>query len=234
MSLASQISKRGLESLNRFYSIYRGIVKDNRDPRNTNSLLVYIPEVLNGITVWAYAKGQPGFAQWGGKFFTPNPGDVVYITFENGDASMPLWEYHGWADNECPYPLDKPGFAGIVTPQGNSIIIDEVHNTLKISFKGKVLINAAEDVVINSDTMVHLSGTKGVVINEGKNLGLIKIKELTDKLNKTIEELNQLKLELSTHTHTAPNGPTSPPVTPLQTQFSPYNMVEYMDQNTLH
>ena len=33
---------------------------------------------------------------------SPKNGDIVYITFEYGDPSKPLWEYHGWAQNQIP------------------------------------------------------------------------------------------------------------------------------------
>lgn len=51
----------------------------------------------------------------------PKNGDIVYITFEYGDPSKPLWEYHGWAQNQIPDILDDPDTMGIVTPNGNRI-----------------------------------------------------------------------------------------------------------------
>lgn len=229
------ISHNGTEPLNRFYSVYRGLVRNNQDPHKNNALLVYIPEVLGGITVWAYPRGQQGGPGYGLKGFTPSAGEVVYITFEDGDASMPLWEYHGWAKGEAAYPLNEPGYAGIVTPGGNMIILNEKENELQVMFKGKIIISGGKEVVVKSNSNIVLEG-ESIVMNQGENQGLVKIKELTEKLNQTLRELEQLKLEINTHTHTstAPGTPTSPPTVPMNTSFTPFNMFDYMDEKTLH
>ncbi len=32
----------------------------------------------------------------GFKYLAPKVGDIVFVTFEFGDPTKPLWEYHGW------------------------------------------------------------------------------------------------------------------------------------------
>ena len=50
-SLISQLVDNGVESIGRFYSIYRAIVTDIDDPSNMDQLLVYVPEV--NVMTWA-------------------------------------------------------------------------------------------------------------------------------------------------------------------------------------
>lgn len=229
------IIEKGLEGLNRFYSIYRAVVVDNEDPDKANGLKVYIPEVLGGLITWAIAKHQYGGEGYGIKQLTPQVGDYVYITFELGDASQPCWEYHGWAAGEAPAPLNNPNVGGIITPKGNRILYDEDENTLDIYFKGQVLVHADAEVVVSSGSVVTLNGKDGVVINGGDNGGEIIIDKLTAKLNQLVGEIESLKAQLNAHTHTGNAGaPTSPPLTPLTQPISTFNSLDYEDTKTLH
>ena len=90
---AKTITEQGLESLGRYYSVYRAMVVNNTDPDHMNRIKVAIPEVMGGIVLWAYSKGQHGSTGSGFKMMAPKNGDIVYITFEYGDPSKPLWEY---------------------------------------------------------------------------------------------------------------------------------------------
>lgn len=227
--------ERGLEGINRFYSIYRAVVIDNRDPNKLNRLKVYVPEVLGGLKAWAIPRNQYGGLGHGIKPLTPQVGDYVYVTFEYGDASKPLWEYHGWAQGESPVPLNNPLVGGIITPKGNRILYNEEDDTLDVYFKGQVFIHGVSEVVLSSDSSVNLRGESGVVLNEGDNGGIINIEELTAKLNQLVQEIEQLKTQINAHTHTGNSGvPTSPPLTPITQIFSQFTSSDYEDTKSLH
>ena len=114
---AKIITDEGLEGLGRYYSVYRGIVIDNDDvEKHMNRVKVCVPEVMGGVFAWAYPKGQHGSISSGFKFLAPKVGDTVFVTFEFGDPTKPLWEYHGWGMSQIPQPLDGPNKMGIVTP----------------------------------------------------------------------------------------------------------------------
>ena len=113
---AKIITDEGLEGLGRYYSVYRGIVVDNNDvEKNMNRIKVCVPEVMGGVFAWAYPKGQHGSLSSGFKYLAPKVGDMVFITFEFGDPTKPLWEYHGWGMNQIPQPLNGPNKIGIIT-----------------------------------------------------------------------------------------------------------------------
>lgn len=72
--------------VNRF-GIFRGVVTDSFDPSGLNRLKVSIPLVTGTGSLWAFPC-QP----------TPDapapdvkPGDGVWIMFEGGDRSYPVW-----------------------------------------------------------------------------------------------------------------------------------------------
>lgn len=70
-----------------FPGIYRGIVHDNRDPLGKGRLKVRVNQLLgNTPTDWAwsldsaYSRGD-----------LPTVGQGVWVTFEGGDVSFPVW-----------------------------------------------------------------------------------------------------------------------------------------------
>ena len=113
INIKELLMERGIESLGRFYSIYRGMVMDNEDPNHMNSLQVAIPEIQGGIIVWALPFGQHGGLKTGFKYLAPEIGDTVYIMFEYGNPSKPLWTYHGFGLEQIPEELDDPNKMGI-------------------------------------------------------------------------------------------------------------------------
>lgn len=92
--LLNLIALKGLEYLGRYYGLYRGVVVRNDDPENLGRLVVRVPEITGDETheYWAIPFGM--FAGKNiGFFVVPNIGDAVWVSFEYGDPSYPLWTY---------------------------------------------------------------------------------------------------------------------------------------------
>ena len=221
INIKELLMERGIESLGRFYSIYRGMVVDNNDPNHMNSLQVAIPEIQGGIIIWALPFGQHGGLKTGFKYLAPEIGDTVYIMFEYGNPSKPLWTYHGFGLEQIPEELDDPNKMGIITPNGNLIILDETSGELTIFTEGNITIKS----------------NKVIQFQDGANDGLIKIKELTNKLNQTISELEALRTTFNTHTHSGVQSGGSTSAVPIQQitkSFSKYDKNDYEDKNCIH
>lgn len=233
---AKTITEQGLESLGRYYSVYRAMVVNNTDPDHMNRIKVAIPEVMGGIVLWAYSKGQHGSTGSGFKMMAPKNGDIVYITFEYGDPSKPLWEYHGWAQNQIPDILDDPDTMGIVTPNGNRIWLNDKDGSLKMYLYGSATIYAEGPVSINSKAQAYVNASK-VIVNQGNNDGIININELTQKLNQLVSEMESLKTQYNSHTHSGiQSGPavSGPVITPVTKPFSTFNKTDYEDSKFVH
>mgnify|MGYP003294270969 CR=1 FL=1 len=70
---------------------------------------------------------------------------------------------------------------------------------------------------------ISIDCTDKIVINGGDNAGIIKINELTQKLNELVDKFNA-------HTHTVPNGTSSL----TSTQASAFNKSDYEDTKITH
>lgn len=80
------IASAGSEQVtNGYVGKYRGIVVDNLDPLMQNRLQVSVPEVTDA-TEWA----RPGLYLDGDQQL-PEVGAEVWIEFESGDPSYPVW-----------------------------------------------------------------------------------------------------------------------------------------------
>jgi uncharacterized protein involved in type VI secretion and phage assembly len=115
---------------NRFYGKYRGCVTDV-DP-GTLRIKASVPGVLpGGATGWCtpcvpYAGDGVGFA------FIPEVGSGVWIEFEGGDVSYPIWTGCYWRQGEAP-PDATPSVKTIVTKAGHKILLDDDAGTITIS-----------------------------------------------------------------------------------------------------
>lgn len=71
----------------RFYGVYRGSVYSTKDPLNQRRIKVRVPQVLGDQpTEWAWCKDASAHT-----VEQPEVGQGVWIMFEGGDPSFPVW-----------------------------------------------------------------------------------------------------------------------------------------------
>jgi len=231
------IVNQGIEALGRYYSRYRGIVVDNDDPLSMNRLKVAIPDIDGGIILWAEPIGQHGSVDSGFKYLTPKIKDLVWVSFECGNPSKPLWEYLGWGVLEIPQELAKPNTLGFITPNGNKVFLDEDDGELIVSVHGSVIVQSIDgDIQLKSKGSIFLDPDEGLFVHDGSNGGVINIDQLTDKLNNLQQELERLRGMINSHTHTCSSqgNISSPPIVQHTQAFSRFNKDDYEDTTFLH
>jgi hypothetical protein len=73
-----------------FFGMYRGIVASNKDPESHRRLKVNVPQLSGQATgkdlPWAWPKETSAL-----KTEVPEIGDGVWVMYEGGDPSYPLW-----------------------------------------------------------------------------------------------------------------------------------------------
>lgn len=71
----------------KYYGIYRGVVYDNNDPIGSGRLKLKVPQIFADVpTSWAWGVHQPSVFH-----NLPSVGDGVFVMFEGGDVSFPIW-----------------------------------------------------------------------------------------------------------------------------------------------
>lgn len=71
----------------RFFGVYRAVVFDNNDPENLNRLRLKIPQVFSDVASgWCWPTSPYGLST-----SVPSIGQGVWVMFEGGDPSFPMW-----------------------------------------------------------------------------------------------------------------------------------------------
>jgi uncharacterized protein involved in type VI secretion and phage assembly len=150
---------------NRFYGKYRGCVTDV--DASTLRIKANVPSVLpGGATGWCrpcvpYAGNGVGFA------FIPEVGSGVWIEFEGGDVSYPIWTGCYWRDGEQP-PDATPAVKTIVTKSKLKILLDDDADTITITDSSNNTITLSSDGITlqRGSSSIELSDAE-VNVNDG-------------------------------------------------------------------
>jgi len=140
---------------NRFFGKYRGSITEVDS--GTLRIKAMVPSVLAGqATGWCtpcvpYAGDSVGFA------FLPEVGAGVWIEFEAGDVSYPIWSGCYWREGELPSDA-APAVKTIVTKSGHKVLLDDNagsitisdpnNNTVTLDGNGITLARGASTVVV--------------------------------------------------------------------------------------
>ena len=149
---------------NRFYGKYRGVVTDV--DASTMRVKASVPSVLpQGGTGWCmpcvpYAGPQVGFVM------LPEVGSGVWIEFEGGDVSYPIWVGMYWHAGELPSQasatvkiiVTKAGSLAMDDDAGSITLTDAQNNTVVLDSSGITSTAGSGSVAI---------GSSGVNVNNG-------------------------------------------------------------------
>ncbi len=114
----------GLVALQRHLGKYRGLVTDNADPLDRGRIRAKVPEVLGDVeTGWAYPCAPLAGPDMG-LFTIPEPGAGVWVEFEAGDPSRPIWVGCWWGDGQVPAQA-KPAQKVLKSATGHTITLDD-------------------------------------------------------------------------------------------------------------
>lgn len=119
----------------RFYGKYRGIVVDVDDPDSLGRITAQVPEILQEETSpWAL-PAVPFAGPSHGLVLIPEVGDGVWIEFEAGDPSRPIWTGGWWAKGELPAPGGTQARV-LVTSTGHKLVLDDQNKEIHLLHSG--------------------------------------------------------------------------------------------------
>jgi uncharacterized protein involved in type VI secretion and phage assembly len=150
---------------NRFYGKYRGIVTDVDD--STWRIKASVPNVLPGgsATGWCmpcvpYAGPQVGF------LMLPEVGSAVWIEFEGGDPSYPIWVGMYWTSGDLPSNASA-SVKSIITSAG-SIAFDNDQSSITLTdAQNNTVVLDSDGVTSTSGSNIVAIGTSSVSVNDG-------------------------------------------------------------------
>jgi uncharacterized protein involved in type VI secretion and phage assembly len=161
------MSDRVLEDLlehvrSRFYGVYRGIVTANDDDQKLGRIKARVPTVLGDAeSGWCmpcvpYAGDKVGVA------FLPEVGSGVWIAFEGGDVSYPVWVGCYWRSGELPADV-APNVKVIVTTAPLELklsdgdesveLTDSNGNSVKLDSSGITLSKGGQQIVVSDSSV---------------------------------------------------------------------------------
>jgi hypothetical protein len=178
----------------RFLGRYRGTVVDHSDPEHLGRLRVSVPSVLGPDVVsgWALPCAPYGGGADRGFLFLPDPGDGVWVEFEEGDLEFPIWSGTFWSrpggDSELPRPngtdgseesapQDPPTRKIIKTAKGHTIQLEDADGvetvTIVEAVSGHVIALGPDGITVHDGRHGHeiALGADGVAIRDGLHDG---------------------------------------------------------------
>jgi uncharacterized protein involved in type VI secretion and phage assembly len=154
----------------RFYGKYRGVVTDV--DAGTFRIKAKVPAVLHDQKSNWCTPCVPYAGPSVGVIFLPEEGCGVWIEFEGGEVSLPIWSGCYWHSGEEPSDA-KPHVKAIVTKAGHRVLFDDDagsitirdpnNNTITLDSSGITLQHGASKIALNDSEVNVNDGALEVV-----------------------------------------------------------------------
>ena len=127
-----ELSGQLFADASRHYGKYRGRVVDNKDPDGRGRLKVQVPSLLGDqATDWALPCFPFGGTAQTGSYLVPPVGALVWVEFEQGDLSVPIWTGTYWTRGVAA-PANEPAKRIFRTPFGHTLEFDDTKGAEKV------------------------------------------------------------------------------------------------------
>lgn len=165
----------------RHFGKYRGTVVSNEDSTSRGRLKVTVPAVLGKLEVWAmpcvpYAGPKVGF------FALPPNKAGVWVEFEGGDPSFPIWTGCFWADKEMPLG-GKPAKKFWKT-KSIEMVLDDDGDKLTVENAAKSNLELSKAITSTVKKAKHEVASSGITSDSG-GTGKVEVTSASVSLNGT-------------------------------------------------
>jgi hypothetical protein len=136
---------------NRYFGKYRGIVDAVEEGDDLGIISVKIADVFGPDFVLEQVRPCSPFAGSKHGFVAiPEVGDGVWVEFEAGQMSLPIWTGFWWADGEIPEPKGKL-VRSFITSKGHKLLLDDDANEVSL-----IHADGAEMKLTDSDVTIKI------------------------------------------------------------------------------
>lgn len=146
-----------------YFGKYRGQVSDNTDPLRKGRLLVVVPQVLGDVQVWA----EPCVPYAGpslGLYCMPEVGTGVWVEFEAGDPSYPIYCGFFWNDGDIENADANPDIKFFKT-RNATLRIDDANGDILIENSNGSSISCTSDAITIKSASVIQEASGGKKTN---------------------------------------------------------------------
>ncbi|OGO54598.1 MAG: hypothetical protein A2V85_03050 [Chloroflexi bacterium RBG_16_72_14] len=146
--------------MGRLWGRFRGTVAGVDDDDRMGRISVRVPSVYGDEESPPAFPATPYAGDGHGMLFLPEVGDGVWVEFEGGDPSHPIWTGGWWAQGELPEDADIQSRA-IVTSGGLKVVLDDDAKEIRL------LSGSRAEITIADDAITLRFGQTKVVIDDG-------------------------------------------------------------------
>ncbi len=191
------------EAQRKHYGKYRGFVVDNADPQQRARLRLRVPSVLAGAdTGWALPCLPFGGLADQGLFLVPEIDAQVWVEFEEGDLSQPIWTGTFWQKSGDPpkeAALEEPTTRLLKTPGGHLLQFDDKSGEERFYLSHP----KGAEMEIDADGIVALTDAAGAKLTLDAKASEVVLEDAggntmtMSSSGTTVEDANGNKLEMA-------------------------------------
>jgi hypothetical protein len=151
----------------RYFGKYRGLVHEVPEDEHLGRIVARVPSVYGDGTSPRAWPAVPFAGQDHGFVVLPEVGDGVWIEFEAGDPSKPIWTGCWWAKGEMPDSAG-PARRALVTSKGLKVVLDDEDKKIQLLHPdGAEITLTTRDIIIKIGTTKIVLSSAGVDVNDG-------------------------------------------------------------------
>lgn len=161
----------------RYFGKYRGRVVDNADPLEMGRIQVEVPAIAGNEPLGWALPCLPYAGDGHGMYMVPETDALVWIEFEGGDLSYPVWVGCFWASGQLPEGAE-PGVFMLKTAGENIFRISDVDENVVLTTAGghEVMLSDSDEkitithsggasITVEGDTVTIDSGSTKIVLD---------------------------------------------------------------------
>jgi len=161
----------------RRFGKYRGTVMENKDPNKMGRLRLTVPSLFGSEkTTWALPCLPFGGLSQQGMFFIPETKSQVWVEFEEGDISRPIWTGVFWnKKEELPDDAAKetPTTRILQTPSGHKLQFDDADGERRI----KLMHPTESELILEEDGSIELTNSEGMTLQLNNERGELLVED---------------------------------------------------------
>jgi len=151
----------------RFFGKYRGTATDVDDPIRRGRIKAKVPAVLGDVPTGWCMPCVPYAGPQSGQLFLPEVGGGVWIEFEGGDVSYPIWSGCYWRSDEL-FDDASPAVKAIRTKNGQEILLDDDGDSITLSdSNGNTVTLDGSGIALERGGKKVVVSDAGVSVNDG-------------------------------------------------------------------